>query len=61
MDDHGIQTDGKLEAVHVCERCGSRFRPDQVNDDVNITGVVECQVCSHIGPLRILILPKSQS
>jgi DNA-directed RNA polymerase subunit RPC12/RpoP len=60
MESGDSKSAAKLEAVHVCEKCGSRFRPDQVNDDVNVTGVVECRVCSHIGPLHILILPQEQ-
>jgi DNA-directed RNA polymerase subunit RPC12/RpoP len=52
------QSPAKLEAVHVCDECGSRFRPEQLSAEVNITGVIECKVCSHIGPLRILILPQ---
>ncbi len=60
MENHQTQAAKKLEAVHVCEKCETRFRPDEVNEDVNITGVIECKVCSHIGPLRILILPQEQ-
>lgn len=59
MNDREVQSAGKLEAVHVCEKCDTRFRPGQVNEDVNVTGVIECKVCSHIGPLRILILPQN--
>jgi ribosomal protein L32 len=58
MANHETQTATKLEAVHVCEKCETRSRPHQVNEDVNVTGVVECKVCSHVGPLRILILPQ---
>jgi DNA-directed RNA polymerase subunit RPC12/RpoP len=58
MEDNKPQLAAKLQAVHVCENCETRFRPDQVNEDVNVTGVVECKVCSHVGPLRILILPQ---
>ncbi len=60
MENHSPQTSTRLQAVHVCEKCETRFRPDEVNEDVNITGVIECKVCSHIGPLRILILPREQ-
>jgi hypothetical protein len=59
MDNQEVLSVGKLEAVHVCEKCDNRFRPGQVNEDVNVTGVIECKVCSHIGPLRILILPQN--
>ena len=59
MSDQELHGTGKLEAVHVCEKCNTRFRPGQVNEDVNVTGVIECKVCSHIGPLRILILPEN--
>jgi DNA-directed RNA polymerase subunit RPC12/RpoP len=60
MEDHSPETSKRLEAVHVCEKCETRFRPDEVNEDVNITGVIECKVCLHIGPLRILILPQEK-
>jgi DNA-directed RNA polymerase subunit RPC12/RpoP len=59
MDNQEVQSAGKPEAVHVCEKCDTRFRPGQVNEDVNVTGVIECKVCSHIGPLRIPILPQN--
>jgi DNA-directed RNA polymerase subunit RPC12/RpoP len=61
MDNQEFQSAEKLEAVHVCEKCGTRFRPVQVNEDVNVTGVVECKVCSHIGRLHILILPRNST
>jgi DNA-directed RNA polymerase subunit RPC12/RpoP len=61
MENHAPQTSTRLQAVHVCEKCETRFRPDEVNEDVNVTGVIECKVCSHIGPLRILILPQNNS
>lgn len=61
MENDRIEKSAKLEAVHVCEKCETRFRPDQINADVNVTGVIECKVCSHIGPLRILVLPKKNS
>jgi len=47
MDNREAQAAEKLELVHVCEKCRSNFRPDQVNEDVNLTGVIECKVCSH--------------
>jgi hypothetical protein len=58
MDNQEVQPSEKLEAVHVCEKCDTRFRPGEVNEDVTVTGVIECKVCSHIGPLRIQILRK---
>ena len=61
IENQKTQTATKLEAVHVCEKCETRFRPDQVNEDVNITGVIECKICSHIGSLRILVLPQEQN
>jgi hypothetical protein len=60
MESRETKQVGKLEAVHVCEKCETRFRPDEVNEDVNITGVIECKVCLHIGPLRIRILPQEE-
>ena len=61
MGDQEPEESGKLEVFHVCEKCGTSFRPGQVNEDVNATGVIECPVCSHIGPLRIQILPQNPS
>jgi DNA-directed RNA polymerase subunit RPC12/RpoP len=60
MENYGTQRPAKLEAVHVCEKCENRFCPDQLNENVNVTGVVECKICSHIGPLRILVLPQER-
>jgi hypothetical protein len=36
MDNQELQPSEKHEAVHVCEQCGTRFRPGQVNEDVII-------------------------
>ena len=58
MENHETQRAARLEAVHVCEKCETRSSPHQMNEDVNVTGVIECRVCSHVGPLRIMILPQ---
>ena len=57
MTDENSKTDGgKLKIVHVCEECGTSSSPTQVNDDVNVTGVVVCPVCRHFGPLNISVV-----
>lgn len=46
----------RLIAVHVCQKCEAVYSPSQVNEDVNVTGVVQCKACGHIGPLHIRIV-----
>jgi DNA-directed RNA polymerase subunit RPC12/RpoP len=61
MTDREDQRSRRLEAVHVCERCGAKATPTQVKDEVNVTGVVQCNTCSHVGPLRIQIVDSDAS
>ena len=54
-DDRAVKPK-QLSAVHVCERCGARSAPNELNDEVSVTGVVQCRTCGHIGPLDIQIV-----
>ena len=55
MSDEPTNTEHSLEVVHVCEKCGTSLKYAQVSEDVTVTGVVECPVCRHVGPLQVKI------
>ena len=41
--------------VHECERCGATQTPDEAGQGVNISGMITCRVCGHVGPLRVQV------
>ena len=47
-------------AVHECERCGATQTPEESGQAVNISGIVTCKVCGHVGPLRVRIIETGQ-
>jgi ribosomal protein L40E len=58
MVDPEKQRPERLAVVHVCKKCDSASNPPEVNEDVNVTGVVQCRICGHMGPLRIRVVEK---
>ena len=46
--------------VHQCERCGSTQTPEESGQVVNVSGIVTCKVCGHVGPLRVHVLDRLQ-
>ena len=55
MNDEDIKADLQPEIVHVCERCGAKYKYDEVSEDVTFTGIVECTRCGYAGPLHVTI------
>ena len=55
MTDKTRDSEGSLEVVHVCEQCGTALTYSQVPEDVTVTGIIECPVCRHVGPLHVEI------
>jgi hypothetical protein len=48
--------DLKPTVVHECDRCHATVTPAESGQGVNVSGVIQCRVCSHVGPLRIKVL-----
>ena len=46
----------KLIVVHECENCLASLTPSESSQAVNVSGVVQCKTCGHIGPLRVRIV-----
>lgn len=60
MSDEKVANEERLSAVHVCEECGAVSAPNELSDDVSVTGVVQCRICGHIGPLDIQIISSAR-
>jgi hypothetical protein len=59
MYEQSDQPKPRLVVVHFCEKCEDQSTPSQVNEDVNVTGVVVCNVCGHSGPLLVRVVSKT--
>jgi hypothetical protein len=46
----------KPTVVHVCDRCHTTVTPAESGQNVNVSGVVQCKVCGHVGPLCIKVV-----
>jgi len=42
--------------VHECDRCHATVTPAESGQGVNVSGVIQCRVCAHVGPLRIKVI-----
>ncbi len=49
-----------LIVVHECESCFAPLTPSESGQAVNVSGVVRCKECGHIGPLRVRIIEVSK-
>jgi hypothetical protein len=48
--------DLKPTVVHECDRCHATVTPAESGQGVNVSGVVQCKVCGHVGPLCIKVV-----
>jgi hypothetical protein len=48
--------DSKPVVVHECDRCHATVSPAECGHSVNVSGVIQCRVCAHVGPLRIKVV-----
>jgi hypothetical protein len=48
--------DLKPTVVHECDRCHATVTPAESGQGVNVSGVVQCKVCGHVGPLCIKVI-----
>ena len=48
--------DLKPTVVHECDRCHATVTPAESGQAVNVSGVIQCRVCAHVGPLRIKVV-----
>jgi hypothetical protein len=46
----------KPAVVHECDRCHATVTPAETGQGVNVSGVIKCRVCAHMGPLRIKVV-----
>ncbi len=48
--------DARPQVVHECQRCHATLTPAESGQSVNVSGVVHCKVCGHVGPLRVRVI-----
>jgi hypothetical protein len=48
--------DSKPTVVHECDRCHTTVTPAESGQSVNVSGVIQCRVCAHVGPLQIKVV-----
>jgi predicted RNA-binding Zn-ribbon protein involved in translation (DUF1610 family) len=51
----------ELESVHKCPKCGHLINLDETDLRVISTGMISCQNCKWLGPVRITIMEELRS
>jgi hypothetical protein len=49
-------TGSRPTVVHECDRCHTTVTPAESGQSVNVSGVIQCRVCAHVGPLRVKVV-----